>query len=134
MIEQKKFITEYSLGSETYSCSLYASCEDEALRLCIERGLGEKIIGTSNVNVSISAKELHLITFMSFIALKSGKMTPDEILSDRGILHEAVHIMDGSFDESTMIEFKNKLNHLVRVTHSASLVATSTGVFNGIVL
>jgi hypothetical protein len=126
------FLTEYSVGDETYGSEILATDEKEAALICTERGIGESVLGESD-SKPITIKDIHMICFMSFIALKSGKMTVDEILSDRGVLHEAIHILDGFVDDKIKEEFTGKLKRLVEITHSAPSVPAFLSIFNGIV-
>ena len=41
----------------------------------------------------------HMACFVGFLALKSGAATVDEILGDRGLVHEIVHCLVGDHDE-----------------------------------
>jgi len=94
------FITEYTYKGVPFSACLYARNWDDAEEVCKKRGLKERVLGTtdsfSEFDNSIflptnSQKLLHLITFCSWIGLKTGVYSIDDILSDSGILHEYIH-------------------------------------------
>lgn len=122
----KLYITEYRLGKEKYKGEFFADDDAQAQSIAKERGIGEKIIGSKELQDSFDKEKiyqlLHHICFMSFIAIKSGKAGVDEILSDRGILHEAIHFLDGSCDAKTVSEFNKKLHWLKEITYSAPLI------------
>lgn len=128
-----RFITEYKTGGRTYGSEILAVDQEDAERICQERNIGEVVAGQGSKKSILTISDIHMICFMSFIALKSGKMTIDEVLGDGGVLHEAIHMidtMDGSFTESSLRELEDKLVRLIDVTHSAPSIPTFFGIFN----
>jgi hypothetical protein len=105
------FLTEYrpGKGSGKYGCDIWAKSERHAEAICKKRGLGEKVLGTP-FGARVLAPPLpskllrkrkrdqldtvHAICFWCFIAMRSGAVTGDEVLSDVGLLHEVVHLLD----------------------------------------
>lgn len=114
----RKFLTEYFQGDERYSSHIYAKSYHAANRLAIIRNIGEAIIG-EDIDYKYIAKEpetiveaLHEACFLSYLVLKSGKLGIDEILGDRGILHEMAHLLHLSDKRIGAQEFYGQLAHL----------------------
>lgn len=102
------YMTEYNLkDGELYSSYVLAYSEQDALNKITRRNIGEKLrdsqpLSTTKFDI-IDAVELfdlgkfkhclHAVTFMSYILARAGKIDPIESLSDRGIIHELIHIV-----------------------------------------
>ncbi len=102
------YMTEYNLkDGELYSSYVLAYSEQDALNKIITRNIGEKLrdsqpLSTTKFDI-IDAVELfnlgkfkhclHAVTFMSYVLARAGKIDPIESLSDRGIIHELIHIV-----------------------------------------
>lgn len=59
----------------------------------------------------LQEKAIHGATFVGFLALKSGVATVDEILSDCGITHHAVHLCAGTFGQDEEALMLGEYNH-----------------------
>lgn len=98
------YSTEYKQGGSTYGSYLWAKSPAHAARLARIRGLDEQIMGCFSlyqdetwVNLRLKRKgkayeqRLHYLTFLSFVALKSGLYSVDMVMGDRGWYHEYIH-------------------------------------------
>ena len=126
MIKQV-YMTEYNLkNGELYSSYVLAYSERDALNKINIRNIGEKLRDSQPLTTIgfdiIDAVELfnlgrfkhclHAVTFMSYILAKAGKIDPTESLSDRGIIHELIHIVTNIYtDQSQFLNttFKTQL-------------------------
>jgi len=130
----KAYLTEYDLGGAVYASHVFANDKGEAEKIITSRNISEKIIGEMDFVDCIDREKLpkliHTICFLSYIALKSGKATAEEILSDKGVLHEAIHLLDGSFNEDTIKTFNEKLNWLYAITNSTPPIAMPLSIIN----
>ena len=118
----KRFITEYYQEGERYASYVFAYSYEDAFKLCNERNIGELIIGEANCssgtpssNVEDLVEILHEACFLSYLALKAGRVSIDEILGDKGIVHEIAHYLHLSPEKKGAQEFKEQLAHLKRV-------------------
>jgi hypothetical protein len=109
------YFTEYGSEGVKYTSSFFASSTKEAKELIRTRGLKESITGSNEIDKSNFSNLLHTVCFHSYIALKSGKASVDMILGDRGVLHEAIHILCGAYDGNAK-NFNNKLTKLFSLT------------------
>ena len=114
------YMTEYNLkDGELYSSYVLAYSEQDALNKITRRNIGEKLrdsqpLSTTKFDI-IDAVELfdlgkfkhclHAVTFMSYVLARAGKIDPIESLSDRGIIHELIHIVTNIYTK-----FSTKLN------------------------
>jgi|GEM_PF-3694370 len=121
------YLTKYWASDAWWSFFVVADSWEGAKAIADARGLGEVVEGVQSVadfNAdSVAVKSfsdlLHMGCFLSYVALKSGKATPEEILGDRGVLHEIVHVVTGSFDDKTRDNVNDKIKwlfDLARVT------------------
>lgn len=61
---------------------------------------------------------LHAITFMSYVLVKSGRITSDYVLNDIGLIHELIHIITDcsttslSITRSKLEQFQNSYNSI----------------------
>lgn len=111
-MEHKRFSTIYPVDGISFSSGFYAKNYEEAEKLCIKRGIGENLEGFQTPTYFEFQKLptdifdlIHMVTFCSWIGIKSGKYTVDEILSDTGILHDLIH-------QASEIETLNKEEEL----------------------
>lgn len=121
------YMTEYNLkDGELYSSYVLAYSEQDALNKIITRNIGEKLrdsqpLSTTKFDI-IDAVELfdlgkfkhclHAVTFMSYILARAGKIDPIESLSDRGIIHELIHIVTNIYTNQSQFlntTFKTQL-------------------------
>ena len=121
------YMTEYNLkDGELYSSYVLAYSEQDALNKITKRNIGEKLrdsqpLSTTKFDI-IDAVELfdlgkfkhclHAVTFMSYVLARAGKIDPIESLSDRGIIHELIHIVTNIYtDQSQFLNmtFKTQL-------------------------
>ena len=120
MNKGKIFLTQYWIGSEFFASEIIANNKANAIASIKERSIGEVIIGTSGeikqVEVSTIEELLHYCCFVSFIALKSKKATVEQILGDRGVLHELIHILSGISDDKTTKDIVKKIDWLFELT------------------
>lgn len=115
------YMTEYNLkDGELYSSYVLAYSEQDALNKITRRNIGEKLrdsqpLSTTKFDI-IDAVELfdlgkfkhclHAVTFMSYVLARAGKIDPIESLSDRGIIHELIHIVTNIYTNQS--QFLNK--------------------------
>ena len=115
------YMTEYNLkDGELYSSYVLAYSEQDALNKITRRNIGEKLrdsqpLSTTKFDI-IDAVELfdlgkfkhclHAVTFMSYVLARAGKIDPIESLSDRGIIHELIHIVINIYTNQS--QFLNK--------------------------
>ena len=112
----KHYLTEYRLENESYSFYVNAHTIEEAQSIINDRNIGEEICGEIE-NPPIpqtlnSLQLLHYVCFASFMALKANKLTIEEVLGDRGVLHEVIHIIDGTYDEKTINNIDERIQKL----------------------
>ena len=97
-------------GGGYYGSTIWASSLEEAQEISKQRAIGERLDGNSYTDDSPLRKErqlpsdlfkagkytaaLHFTTFLSFIGLKSGLVTPEETVGDTGVIHELIHFME----------------------------------------
>ena len=120
-------MTEYNLkDGELYSSYVLAYSEQDALNKITRRNIGEKLrdsqpLSTTKFDI-IDAVELfdlgkfkhclHAVTFMSYVLARAGKIDPIESLSDRGIIHELIHIVTNIYTNQSQFlntTFKTQL-------------------------
>lgn len=121
------YMTEYNLkDGELYSSYVLAYSEQDALNKITRRNIGERLrdsqpLSTTKFDI-IDAVELfdlgkfkhclHAVTFMSYILARAGKIDPIESLSDRGIIHELIHIVTNIYTNQSQFlntTFKTQL-------------------------
>ena len=121
------YMTEYNLkDGELYSSYVLAYSEQDALNKITRRNIGEKLrdsqpLSTTKFDI-IDAVELfdlgkfkhclHAVTFMSYVLARAGKIDPIEYLSDRGIIHELIHIVTNIYTNQSQFlntTFKTQL-------------------------
>lgn len=121
------YMTEYNLkDGELYSSYVLAYSEQDALNKITRRNIGEKLrdsqpLSTTKFDI-IDAVELfdlgkfkhclHAVTFMSYVLARAGKIDPIESLSDRGIIHELIHIVTNIYTNQSQFlntTFKTQL-------------------------
>lgn len=105
----KYFSAKYEQSSKSYSSFIYAASLDDARRIVKLRNIGEEILGElASKSKHFQPQPLpsdfyrerqllpcmHTLMFYGWIAGKAGVIDPlDDILSDRGMLHEVMHEM-----------------------------------------
>ena len=121
------YMTEYNLkDGELYSSYVLAYSEQDALNKITTRNIGERLrdsqpLSTTKFDI-IDAVELfdlgkfkhclHAVTFMSYVLARAGKIDPIESLSDRGIIHELIHIVTNIYTNQSQFlntTFKTQL-------------------------
>lgn len=125
----KIYFTEYRISEDIYASQVIAVSKEEAEKIIEGRGLDEKIVGSREINSSDAYDLLHTVCFLGWIALRTGKASPDDILSDKGVLHEAIHLFSGSYD-GTIESFNDRLAWLYKITGSGTCVPVFAGIFN----
>lgn len=138
MRKSKWYNTQYTLKLEypsasitgwketTYSTGLWATSKTDAIKKARRRGLRERVIGPSNdtyppCSEVINSPDLsfpekmHSVVWLSNLAIRSGIATPQDILSDVGIIHLLVHRLIGAAsDDPRILDFRvKKLESLV---------------------
>jgi len=90
----------------SYSGDVWARSARHARQVAKRRGLGEKILGETGRRKAPyttpsewlakrrlrNADVLHALCWMAHLALKSGAATPEELVGDRGLIHEYAHM------------------------------------------
>lgn len=121
------YMTEYNLkDGELYSSYVLAYSEQDALNKITRRNIGEKLrdsqpLSTTKFDIIDSVELfdlgkfkhcLHAVTFMSYVLARAGKIDPIESLSDRGIIHELIHIVTNIYTNQSQFlntTFKTQL-------------------------
>ena len=145
LTEYKVDDTRYtsSGGSELpcgrFASHLYASCDDNAKRTAQDRGIGERII-SAKIKISccndnlrdeylserlirqqkVELDDIHELTFLSYIITrgyhKHSLSVNQELLSDSGLLHTAIHYACGNpLSVDTWENFIERIEELERV-------------------
>lgn len=112
------FPTEYRERGAPYGSVVEADNLAHAHILCAQRGLNERVVGMGwnggdpgvghfaiYLNEGDYTAALHAATFMIYLALSSRVATPREVVGDRGLVHEIIHLMQdtrGSQDAETI--------------------------------
>ena len=129
-----RFVCEYRHGPEgrKYGSDIYASSYAHAQRLAKRRGIGETVISAGmhskafypfpsdlmrkrKLSKRQALDAIHGVTFLAFVAMKSGKANVSEVLGDLGFLHEAVHVLSfGRFGESISYPRKDFVDVILR--------------------
>jgi hypothetical protein len=132
------YSTEYYYTSKytRYSSYIIATNKIEAKKLLKQRNLPNEKIVSCRYNLdpnaliikpsSLTEKELkrnmidilHDIAFLSFLATRTGKLKPDTVLSDIGVLHETIHWF--SFVKDPTINIEN-LRRLFEILENATV-------------
>jgi len=95
----RQFLTEYMQDGTKFGSHVFARSYKGAEKICIARNIGEKVLGVLpepdlDVNPSENPMQsLHEACFLSYLALKAGTLSIDEVLGDKGILHEMTHVL-----------------------------------------
>ena len=113
----KKYLTQYVVDEQCYSFFVIAKDEATAKKIITARGLNEEIIGSAELNddlidFSRNIDLLHLVIFLGYVAIKSNQLSVDEVLSDRGVIHEIIHCLGGDADERAYSEINDKIKYL----------------------
>lgn len=111
-----------SATNAKYGAYLYARSWPHAEKVAKARGMGEVIGGVvrmrkfdhecpstllNGLNKTEAAKlrTLHAISFLGYIAVQSEAAEPWEILGDKGLLHEVVHLFSfGGIKKARLVE------------------------------
>lgn len=98
------FLTAYTAGDGTYGAYIEAEDRAHALTLAAQRGVGERIEGEIEGRGALNHKLLghirasrwleaaHEASFLGFVGVSSGALTAADVLSDRGLVHELLHL------------------------------------------
>lgn len=97
------FLTDYAEGDGTFGAYLEADNRTHARQVALRRGLNERIIGTSAAEAIPHRLRLlirdedwieaaHEACFLGFVGLMSGALTARDLLGDRGLIHELLHL------------------------------------------
>lgn len=93
----RRFVTEYPNTGKMYASHVYADSYAHAQQLCWKRNISEVIVGhieePERKKELTEAEVLHESCFLSYICLKAGLITLEEVLGDGGIVHELSHTM-----------------------------------------
>jgi hypothetical protein len=117
----KKYNTSYVSEHKKYGSHIYARSFREAQEIAKSRNIGEKIMGvggvvtdgynrvvpeelinpdfrelTDNEFVHELPKIIHSACFLGLIAVSSGTANVNDLLGDNGVVHELVHLLNGS--------------------------------------
>lgn len=121
------YLTKYNCGNSEYGSHIKASSRKEAEKLTIIRGLKEEILGTCiNHKLEIMPKTaflykkkkyiecLHTLSFVGNILCNAGFLNKNDLLNDKGLIHEIVHEMQfiGDDDFDLIIDQKYLHNKL----------------------
>lgn len=126
------FHTTYGEGGRRHGSVIEADDMQHARALAIERGLNETIesqgwqggdpglghFGAYLLNGQY-VDALHEATFLGFVAMQSGVATAREVLGDRGLIHEIVHLMQFGDD----LDDENPDSRNIRVRERAKDIA-----------
>lgn len=95
-----RYLTEYTVGPTKFGGDIWATDWAHAKRLARKRKIGEKVIGKGMRTGGLKRprtrlEKLHEATYLSWIGMEMGKLTPQEVLGDKGLIHEMVHNLNG---------------------------------------
>lgn len=98
---KKRYLTEYFVGDQRYGGDIWARSFKEAERLADKRSIGEKVIGDGYRGGGLPRartrlQKLHEAVYLGWIALESDRLTAEDLLGDKGIIHEFIHSMSGA--------------------------------------
>ncbi|AXQ69311.1 hypothetical protein HOU02_gp414 [Caulobacter phage CcrBL9] len=126
------FHTSYGEGARRHGTVIEADSIEHARALAVQRGLNETIdsLGYQGGDPGLGhfgayllneryVDALHEATFLGFIAMQSGAATAREILGDRGLLHEIVHLMQMGND----LDDEHPDSRLIRIRERAKDIA-----------
>lgn len=97
------FLTDYADGNGTYGAYIEAENLAHARQVAAQRGLNERVLGKiaspmmqNRLRQLIRDEEwleaVHEATFLGFVGLMSGALTPRDLLGDNGLVHELLHL------------------------------------------
>lgn len=111
------YLTSYPCGGATFGSYVVARDRKHLRDLILKRGLREKFIGYRRGKPDeMSAAEFyrrgdklkcaHTLCFVGNVLCNAGLMRREDLMDDRGLLHEVIHQMedDGKGDSSYLIE------------------------------
>ena len=109
----KYYVAEYLIGNNTYMSYIYAKNWKDAEEIAERRNIGETIQGTSEVSQRVEVTNfddlIHYVTFVGYVGCKSGTVTIDQLMGDKGVAHEILHYRAGELSKE---ELTVKLNWL----------------------
>lgn len=101
---KRAYTTTYKQGESTFGSYFWAVDEAHAAEMVRIRGLNEVIEGCYSLHKPFTWRHMrlmrkalseeariHYLTFLGFVALKSGLYSVDRVMGDHGWLHEYVH-------------------------------------------
>lgn len=97
------FLTDYAEGDGTFGAYIEADNAAHARQLAGQRGLNERILGKIGapalenrlrelIRDEAWVEAAHEACFLGFVGLMSGALTPRDLLGDRGLVHELLHL------------------------------------------
>jgi hypothetical protein len=117
------FLSTYRLGEQEFSNQFFSRSWEEASLFC-RTSIDEKVVGCLDefslfsdlIFEDLTSDELlHLVCFASWLNLKSGYCSIDDILSDCGVLHELIHYRSDEINISPVSELRHKVKTLVQL-------------------
>jgi len=117
-MKMRKFLTKYQAHGDMYALHIYATSLAKAKRIAVARNIGEVIEGELtewefvSQRTSNPMEALHEACFLSYLAMKAGAMDVDDVLGDKGVLHEMAHLLHLSNKKIDAQEFCGQLAHL----------------------
>lgn len=121
--------TRYSIGNTEYASYVLGDNMDDIQQKIALRGLNEYIESSlQEIEAPIQryselghesfveriAEITHWACFMSWIAVNAKRTNPDSVLGDKGVLHELIHLMSNSSEntESNVSYLRTLLSQL----------------------
>lgn len=122
--------TSYKIGEESYASYILGTSIEKIKKAVDLRGLGE-MLDSSICDIAVIEdysllsdcefknrlpEIIHTWCYLSLIAFNSGGLSIQEILSDRGIIHELTHILHiGETSETNIKGVKHRLRLLKKI-------------------
>lgn len=102
------YVTTYHVGNTPYGCHIYATSTRQAEAIARKRNIGERVEGRGEAPVKkyglTPIQKLHQATFLGWIGIKAGLLTEDDVVGDRGLVHEMIHMMETADDQQEELD------------------------------
>jgi len=112
------FMTQYHIEGSPYGSEIQADTPEEARMLAIKRNIGERVVSAGSDSLPMEglghilgtlveldggrqfdrkklSEAIHAASFMCYVGMASGALSPREVLGDRGLIHLLSHLAAG---------------------------------------